>query len=204
MTAPPRTGWYGKLPTLGDFASRRLSPELIEAWDAWLAHGIARWREHDPDNWLAAYLAGPTWRFLLTPGLLPGIGKPIVGVLMPSVDRVGRYFPLTMLRELEPGGTLGTGAQLSWLHQLDDLAVDAMQEDWEIEQLETELEKLDAVDLASEPDDITELPSLYTGQSCWWRTGDVGQRLCFCTDGLPQDAAFVALLSGQAGSATET
>ena len=37
MAAP---GWHGKLPTLGDFASRRLEAPFIEAWDGWLAAGM--------------------------------------------------------------------------------------------------------------------------------------------------------------------
>ena len=47
-------GWYGKLPALGDFASRRLPPEFVEPWDRWLAAGLAAWREHDAD-WLDAF-----------------------------------------------------------------------------------------------------------------------------------------------------
>ena len=26
-------GWYGKLPTLGDFASRRLDNDFVDIWD---------------------------------------------------------------------------------------------------------------------------------------------------------------------------
>ena len=191
-----RTGWYGKLPSLGDFAARRLAPDLVEAWDGWLANGLAQWREQAPDDWLQAYLAGPSWRFMLMPGVLPGVAQPLGGVLLPSVDRVGRYFPLSLLRAMP--GTLGTTAQLQWLHRLDDLAVDAMHDDWDIERLEAELLHLDQ---ALAPDDAApQLPALQAGQACWWRIGDDGQRLQHCTAGLPLGSAFVALLSGQAGT----
>ena len=33
-------GWYGKMAMLGDFASRRLPQEFIDACDAWLARGV--------------------------------------------------------------------------------------------------------------------------------------------------------------------
>ena len=33
-------GWYGKLPSLGDFASRRLGADFIPPWDAWLQEVI--------------------------------------------------------------------------------------------------------------------------------------------------------------------
>lgn len=190
-----RTGWYGKLPSLGDFAARRLAPDLIEAWDGWLATGLAEWRDQAPEDWLQAYLDGPSWRFVLMPGVLPGVTQPLVGVLLPSVDRVGRYFPLSLLRAMQ--GTPGTAAQLRWLHQLDDLAVDAMHDDWDIERLEAELLRLDQ---ALTSDDTSQLlPALQAGQACWWRIGHDGQHVQHCTAGLPQGPAFVALLSGQAG-----
>jgi type VI secretion system protein ImpM len=65
-------GWYGKLPTLGDFASRRLPVDFIEPWDDWLANGLAAWRAASPEGWLHEYLAAPSWRFVLMPGALPG------------------------------------------------------------------------------------------------------------------------------------
>src|SRR5664279_3439708 len=85
-------GWYGKLPTLGDFASRRLEADFIEPWDLWLGEGLQGQRESMGDAWLDAYLQSPPWRFLLMPGVLPGFdaGLIVAGVLMPSVDRVGR------------------------------------------------------------------------------------------------------------------
>ncbi|WP_077038035.1 type VI secretion system-associated protein TagF [Pelomonas sp. KK5] len=194
-----RTGWYGKLPSLGDFASRRLAPDLIEAWDHWLADGLAHWREEQPDTWLDAYLAGPSWRFVLMPGVIPdktpGAEGMVCGVLMPSVDRVGRYFPLTLMHACTRE-VAGTETQLSWLHRLDDLALDALQEDWEIDRFEAELARLDADEVTQQPDAIAALPELYRGQACWWRIGDDGLRLTHCTDGLPTGPAFIALLSG--------
>ena len=37
-------GWFGKMPALGDFASRRLPPAWIEAWDGWLQRELVRSR----------------------------------------------------------------------------------------------------------------------------------------------------------------
>ena len=88
MAASP--GWYGKLPSLGDFASRRLSPLFVEPWDRWLATGLDAWRNAD-EAWLAAFLAAPTWRFALGAGVPFAQSPGYAGVLMPSVDRVGRY-----------------------------------------------------------------------------------------------------------------
>jgi type VI secretion system protein ImpM len=92
-------GWYGKIPSLGDFASRRLPVEFVKAWDAWLQDVIPATRAEVGDAWLDFYLTMPIWRFVFLPGLVTPSGW--AGVLMPSVDRVGRHFPLTIAVELE-------------------------------------------------------------------------------------------------------
>ena len=61
-------GWYGKLPSLGDFASRRLEADFIEPWDLWLGEGLQAQRDAFGEAWLDAYLDTPGWRFLLSPG----------------------------------------------------------------------------------------------------------------------------------------
>lgn len=146
-------GWYGKLPTLGDFASRRLEASFIEPWDHWLGSGLAAQREQLGEAWLDAYLASPVWRFVLMPGVFEHESAALAGVLMPSVDKVGRYFPLTAVCRL---GELPHSAQqleglLGWLQRLEDLAVDALHEDWDIETLERTLAALPPPLLAPEP-----------------------------------------------------
>lgn len=133
-------GWHGKLPTLGDFASRRLDPAFVQRWDGWLAAGLARLQQQP--GWLDGYLASPSWRFLLLPGV---VGEtPWAGVLMPSVDRVGRYYPLTIAQPLPglPGDGEGLEALWRWLLLLDEAAADALHEDWRVETLEAELARI--------------------------------------------------------------
>jgi len=150
---PP--GWHGKLPSLGDFASRRLDPAFIEAWDGWLAAGLLALREADAAGWLDAYLASPSWRFLLLPGVLPGEPgrEGWAGVLMPSVDRVGRYFPFTIALPIgdAPASTQQMDSLWHWLGRLDELAADALQEDWTVERLEDELARMAVPALAALP-----------------------------------------------------
>lgn len=139
-------GWYGKLPTLGDFASRRLDASFIEPWDLWLGEGLAAQRDQLGEAWLDAYLGSAVWRFVLMPGVVPGVsdGLARAGVLMPSVDKVGRYFPLTVVTRLpqRPASAAEVEGLLGWLHRLEDLAVDAMHEDWTIAALDSALEAL--------------------------------------------------------------
>ena len=139
-------GWYGKLPTLGDFASRRLEADFIEPWDLWLGEAMQAQRSSLGEGWLEAYLDTPPWRFLLAPGALRGVNPDLAfaGVLVPSVDRVGRHFPLTLVASLArvPDLAAEFDALLAWLHRLEDTALDALQGDWTIDDLENALAEL--------------------------------------------------------------
>ena len=90
-------GWFGKLPGMGDFAHRRLPESFRERWDEWLQIGLLQLRQRHAD-WTAHYLQSPLWFFVLAPQVVGE--RPWLGVLMPSVDGVGRYFPFTLAREL--------------------------------------------------------------------------------------------------------
>jgi type VI secretion system protein ImpM len=148
MPAPLLPAWYGKLPSLGDFASRRLDPDAVAFWDDWLCAALLGLREAQPDDWLSTYLGAPRWQFVLLPGALPPGVDPggAAGILMPSVDRVGRYFPLLVLQSL-PG--LGTSQAVAsdvwrWLDDLDALAASALDQDWTVDELEQRLAHLPA------------------------------------------------------------
>ena len=146
MSLAGAPGWHGKLPSLGDFASRRLDTSFIEPWDGWLAAGMLALRQASAEGWLQAYLGSPSWRFLLMPGVMPGAAgaQAWAGVLMPSVDRVGRYFPLTVVQALGEGPACTQQMQglWHWLGRLDELARDALFEDWTADHLEQELARM--------------------------------------------------------------
>lgn len=99
---PP--GWYGKLPGMGDFAQRRLPNRFVSAWDKWLQNGFECLRSADTD-WAKSYLQGHVWFFMLGPSVIGP--KPWIGLLIPSVDSVGRYFPITIAIELQDGADDG-------------------------------------------------------------------------------------------------
>lgn len=87
-------GCYGKIPALGDFLSRNLPGTFVEAWDGWLRRVLAACARDGNDDWIDQYLAGPVWRFAFGPGVLGPVGR--AGILVPSVDSIGRCFPLTI------------------------------------------------------------------------------------------------------------
>lgn len=123
---PGRPGFFGKLPWLGDFVTRGLPNSFVTPWDSWLQAGMAATREELGDAWLERFLTAPIWRFVLPAGCA---GPAMAGVLMPSVDRVGRYFPLTVAMPLEadPPAEAPLAAAF-WFDELEAVALAALDE----------------------------------------------------------------------------
>jgi type VI secretion system protein ImpM len=128
MQTQSAAGFYGKLPCKGDFLQRRVSQEFVDAWDAWLQQCLVASREQLQERWLDAYLTSPVWRFALADGVC-GSGA-YAGVMLPSVDRVGRYFPLTLVTHLHTEDCLlevAGDAGLQWFDSAAALALGALQ-----------------------------------------------------------------------------
>lgn len=87
-------GAFGKMPSLGDFFRVGLPNSFVEPWDRWLQTGIRSVRAELNNQWNECFMSAPIWRFTLGAGLAGPTA--MMGVLMPSVDRVGRQFPLTL------------------------------------------------------------------------------------------------------------
>jgi type VI secretion system protein ImpM len=92
-------GFFGKLPCNGDFIQQRVAPHFVDIWDPWLEDCIHTSRERMQEDWLPSYMRGPLWRFVLSDNVC-GAGV-FAGVIAPSVDRVGRYFPITIVAQLD-------------------------------------------------------------------------------------------------------
>ncbi len=97
MSPALEVGFYGKLPSHGDFLRRRVSDAFVGVWDGWLQECLTASRASLGDRWLDIYLTSPVWRFACAAGVCGR--SPVIGVMAPSVDRVGRYFPLTLVAE---------------------------------------------------------------------------------------------------------
>jgi type VI secretion system protein ImpM len=93
-------GLYGKLPSHGDFLRRRVSDRFVDVWDGWLQECFAASRDVLGDRWLDVYLTSPAWRFAAAAGVFDD--QPMLGLMVPSVDRVGRYFHLAVVAALTP------------------------------------------------------------------------------------------------------
>jgi type VI secretion system protein ImpM len=129
MLPSTEVGFYGKLPSHGDFLKRRVSDAFIATWDGWLQECLAATRETLGDNWLKIYLTSPAWRFACAAGALGP--NPVVGVMVPSVDRVGRYFYLAIVAELLNGADPLVAATKAnaFFDAAEQLAIETLEQD---------------------------------------------------------------------------
>lgn len=135
MISDGQTGVYGKLPAYGDFIFRNLASSFINPWDEWLQNYVAASKEQIGEDWLNIYLTSPIWRFALSPGVIDeNIWS---GLIMPSVDRVGRYFPFSVVKsfpaQVSPVNLLFT--QQAWYQQIEDLCLDALDGKMDVDEL---------------------------------------------------------------------
>lgn len=86
--------WFGKLPSIGDFVGRRMPHALTTEWDSWLRSGLDQLRSEAAETWTQRFIHSPIW-FFVTPARVTGVAA--CGVIAPSVDRVGRFYPLTVM-----------------------------------------------------------------------------------------------------------
>lgn len=137
-------GFYGKLPGYGDFIERNLPRPFIEQWDSWLQRALQVSQQLLGQHWLDCYLTAPIWRFALSSGCLDGSAW--IGLMMPSVDRVGRYFPLLLAQPLAAGHSLACSLCLNaaWFRQLEEIALACLKESPTVEAVVEVLQQLPA------------------------------------------------------------
>jgi type VI secretion system protein ImpM len=181
MTGAP--GYYGKVVTHGDFVQRRLSADFVADWDHWLQAGLANSRLALGEQWRDTYLNCPMWRFALGPGLCGANG--MAGVLLPGVDRVGRYFPLTL------AASVRAVPESAWYAALEGMALDSVEPGFSLAALDAALVRLG-------PAPVPPHAQPLSGGSAFWtsQTMDCGP-LCKVFCGMPGVDAFRALLAGQ-------
>jgi type VI secretion system protein ImpM len=141
-TKPITSGYYGKVSTHGDFVSRGLPVSFTDPWDAWLQEAIFSSQQKLGDNWLDCYLTGPIYRFVLSPGICGE--NSWLGIMMPSVDRIGRYYPMTIttMNRLNINPFIALEKELSWFSQVETLALSSLADDFSLEQFNLEINEL--------------------------------------------------------------
>lgn len=192
-------GWFGKLPGMGDFAHRRLPESFRSVWDAWLQRGLAGLRDRHAD-WTERYLEAPIWCFALGPRVAGARGW--IGVLMPSVDGVGRYFPFTLCVELDEavGDALrgeALAAALRWWALATQAALEGLDGDLDALRFDAVLERLFVGSSGAEGAHVVESVGLpAAGASVWLGDPSVAEGIRMLSSGLPRDDQFDALFLG--------
>ena len=142
-------GFYGKLPQNGDFITRNLGQAFIQPWDAWLQQALFTSQQQLGINWLQRYLTSPIWRFVLSAGVCGDSAW--AGILMPSVDKVGRYFPLTIAVPLDNIQDLADIFLFNhqWFMQLETVALIGLEGKVSIAEFEKSLLTIPSFSLAT-------------------------------------------------------
>jgi type VI secretion system protein ImpM len=177
------TGFYGKLPARGDFVRAGLPRDFTDPWDDWLQSVIAGSRTLMGDAWLPAFLEAPVWRFTLPRGMCGA--QAVLGLMLPSVDRAGRYFPLTFAA-LSPHGIVGASGE-AWLDACEAAGRDALERDTLPHEVAG---MLGAIDLAEAAADVAE--------ATWWSEGSARvSAACLALRCLPDAATYAAMLGAE-------
>ncbi len=133
-------GWYGKVPCVGDFVRAGLSPDFVRGWDRWMQALLVAGHEALGKRWEACYMGAPIWRFALSPGLCGA--HAVAGVVMPSVDRVGRRFPLCLAAQMESSAWGAYRAAALAFDALEETALAMLEDGANLEGLEEMLSAL--------------------------------------------------------------
>ena len=225
-------GFFGKIPIHGDFVTRNLPRDFLDGWDEWLQRAIAESKSELGDAWLNTYLTSPIWRFVLVPGVCGEKGW--AGILMPSVDRVGRYFPLTIASSLHEDAQPFQMVREAddWFSAAESLALSVLNKDSvNADALATSVSTLDDTALQTQADSV---PGLKGGEwgmrltgvttdnissavshelvrfqvgpySLWWAPGtDEVMSMGMVSPDLPNPLCFARLLEGTWGDAPES
>ena len=142
-TSLKASGYYGKVPVLGDFIKYNLPRSFINPWDDWLQSAMIQSQAKLAKDWIEFYLSSPIYYFALSPGICGEISW--LGLIKPSADSAGRYFPLTLckpiIQQVNPLTILNSNQ--SWCSQVEMLAASSNKYDFTIKKFEQGLQELD-------------------------------------------------------------
>ena len=175
-------GWFGKIPALGDFVVRRLPNSFVQPWDEWLSKELSDAREEWADAWPALYRSAPITCFSVSAGVLDE--HTWCGILVPSFDRVGREFPLTISCSQPANST--TLPPREWWAALIDAARRALETGCGANELDDALTAIREFESPS--------VGIAAEKSIWWPWPDEPTH-ALISDNLPRGACFRKLLA---------
>jgi len=193
-----RCGWTGKLPASGDFISRRVPAEFRVPWERWLEDVIIASRAMLGTAWQERFLRAPAWRFVLAPGTLSVSGW--AGVMVPSVDCVGRFYPLTLVSGLGHSpidAERALAALHDWFDAAEQLALSALTPATDPQAFDEAVAAL--APLPAPPATVGAAPA---PRSAWQsRESEIAPGWTFSVEGMPGAERYGEMLAG--GPASE-
>ncbi|NTJ11382.1 type VI secretion system-associated protein TagF [Rhizobium lusitanum] len=135
-------GFFGKLPTHGDFVSSALGLRLQGELDQWIRGGLIALEAALATEWRRLFHATVAWRFVVGSGIwAPGV---VAGVLLPSRDRVGRSFPLVIAAQLQrfSGQLRDLCEDDSWFAAAEALAETSAKSDFQMQRFVEGIKRL--------------------------------------------------------------
>jgi type VI secretion system ImpM family protein len=109
--APSAVAVFGKTPRMGDFLRVGSGGPAGEALEQWVEQGLGHAEAKRGAGWPPAYNSGATYAFIFHPPRAANVREVLVGVMKPSVDAVGRRFPLVVYAR-------GLPRTFSWPHAI--------------------------------------------------------------------------------------
>jgi type VI secretion system protein ImpM len=135
-------GLFGKVPSKRDFIAIDTPRGFLNVWEPWMQGGLSASRQSLGEQWQQAFLTAPIWRFWLGAELC---GTSILGAFMPSLDAIGRYFPLTLIAHAADGRTIPPpelDPQDAWFHAAEDYLLSILDQSATFETVTSGLEGL--------------------------------------------------------------
>lgn len=188
------------MEAVGDFFQVDLPPGFTTPWDHSLQNQLRAAKAALGPLWENAYYSAPIWRFTLAAGLAGPWA--VQGVMMPSVDRVGRAYRLTLaVINLPINQTLASHlAGIASFNLLEPFALHCLEDDMSPEALRRGLATLPKLQT---PGDLGEEPvlssachaaflmpngteAIHPHAEAIWTADFRGQSLIFATGGLPE------------------
>lgn len=193
---PPQAsaGLFGKLPARGDFVREGLPRDFTDSWDAWWQRGLAETQQRRQEEWVDAWLEAPVWRFMLPPGLCGRGG--VIGLWLPSVDKAGRYSPLTIAAVAAADWAPHAAAMAGFLSDSEAAGRDALEHDLAPAEL---LQRIQPALVAK--DEGPAAVDFVPGRTAWWTEG--GPRVAARSEigtALPEGRHFALLIDDAWGA----
>jgi type VI secretion system ImpM family protein len=166
--------------------------DFVNLWDSWLQNCFSESRNKLGNLWQEAYENAPIWRFCFGAKICGP--DPMIGVMMPSQDRVARCFPLTLFVRLKNATTASALEIEPFMTELEDTVLNTLSEGQGRKELDLSLEKLSIPDfpMGSTQNESHWLSTFYAGQARIDRRNFLG---------LPKPVNYLDLLDPNRGAA---